>query len=132
MLRHRYNPLLAYKQSKLCGMLFAKGLNDRYARTGVRAYVVDPGLVNTDIGNKGTGGLVNLVWKLRKGSGVSPAVPAKTYAFLCDSGHQPQGLYYDQCRERRYSRQVTRENADRLWKLSEGPVQREIVKEDSQ
>jgi NAD(P)-dependent dehydrogenase (short-subunit alcohol dehydrogenase family) len=119
MLRRRYNPLLAYKQSKLLGMLFAKGMNDRLSDTATRAYVVDPGLVNTDIGNKGTGGLVDLVWKLRKGRGVSPAVPAETFAFLCDSERQPQGLYYYLCRERRFSGQVTAENAERLFRLSE-------------
>ncbi len=119
MLRRRYNPLLAYKQSKLLVMLFVKGLNDRLSQTGVRAYAVDPGLVNTDIGNKGTGGLVDLAWKLRKGCGVSPAVPAQTFAFLCDPVHQPQGLYYYLCRERRCSGQVTTENAERLFTLSE-------------
>ena len=54
MIKH-YNPLLAYKQSKLCNMLFAKGLNDRYGAKGLHAYGVNPGLVNTDIGNKTTG-----------------------------------------------------------------------------
>lgn len=52
MLTRRYNPLTAYKQSKLCDILFAKGFNDRYAQWGMRAYTVDPGLVRTDIGNK--------------------------------------------------------------------------------
>lgn len=119
MLRRRYSPLLAYKQSKLLGMLFAKGMNDRLSDTGVRAYVVDPGLVNTEIGNKGTGGLVDWVWKLRKGCGVSPDVPAQTFAFLCDTERQPRGLYYYLGRERRYSGQVTGENAERLFVLSE-------------
>lgn len=72
MFRRWYNPLIAYKQSKLCNILFAKGLNDRYGNTGIRAYVVDPGLVKTDIGNKETGFLVNLVWSLRKRHGVPP------------------------------------------------------------
>ena len=45
MLRKRYNPLTAYKQSKLCNILFAKGLDDRLEDTGVKSYVVDPGLV---------------------------------------------------------------------------------------
>ena len=119
MLSRRYSPLFAYKQSKLCGMLFALGLNERAAETGVRAYVVDPGLVNTDIGNKETGGLVNLVWKLRKGCGVPPSVPAKTYAVLCDPANAPLGLYYHQCRERRCSDRVTSENASQLWAISE-------------
>lgn len=119
MLRRGYNPLTAYKQSKLCDILFAAGFNERYAAMGVRAYVVDPGLVNTDIGNKKTGGLVNFVWMLRKRHGVAPAVPAKTYAFLCEQECAPKGLYYKLCKETAYSRQVTSENANRLFALSE-------------
>lgn len=129
MLRRGYNPLTAYKQSKLCNILFAKGLNDRYATSGIHAYVVDPGLVNTDIGNKQTGGLVNFIWALRKRRGVSPIIPAKTFAFLCGQPdapdapdvppQSPQGLYYYLCKEKAYSRQVTSENANRLFALSE-------------
>ena len=119
MLYRHYNPLTAYKQSKLCSTLFAKGLNDRFAQLGVHAYVVDPGLVRTDIGNKDAGGLVNLVWSLRKLGGISPEIPARTYACLCETQDAPSGLYYYLCRERAYSRKVTRENADRLFALSE-------------
>lgn len=119
MLRHSYNPLTAYKQSKLCNILFAKGLNDRYVSAGIHAYVVDPGLVNTDIGNKETRGLVNLIWAIRKRHGVSPEVPAKTYAFLCEQKIAPYGLYYYLCKEKNYSKQVTSKNAGRLFELSE-------------
>lgn len=119
MLSRGYNPLIAYKQSKLCNVLFAKGINDRYAAEGVRAYVVDPGLVNTDIGNKKTGTLVKLIWALRKLQGVPPTVPAKTYAFLCEQEKAPEGLCYYLCRETTYSKQVTSENASRLFALSE-------------
>ena len=118
MFSRRYRPLMAYKQSKLLSMLLAVGINERREATGVRAYVVDPGLVNTEIGSKETGGLVNFVWKLRKSSGVSPKVPAKTFAFLCDPAQEPQGLYYELTRERRYSAQVTRENAARLMAVA--------------
>jgi hypothetical protein len=34
MYEKRYRPLFAYKQSKLCNMLFAYGLNQRYADGG--------------------------------------------------------------------------------------------------
>lgn len=118
MLRKRYNPLTAYKQSKLCNILFAKGLNERLTDTGITAYVVDPGLVKTDIGNKQTGGLVNLIWSIRKKHGVSPDVPAKTYAFLLDKHPSPPGLYYCSCKEKEYSGQVTDNNADKLFALS--------------
>ena len=119
MMRQRYHPLIAYKQSKLCDILFAKALNDRYDKIGVRAYVVDPGLVQTAIGNKETGSLVNFVWSLRKRFGVSPEVPARTFAYLCETDGALQGLYYSDCQERSYSREVTCTNADRLFLLSE-------------
>jgi NAD(P)-dependent dehydrogenase (short-subunit alcohol dehydrogenase family) len=119
MLSRGYNPLTAYKQSKLCNILFARGLNDRFASTGIRAYVVDPGLVKTDIGNKETGSLVNFIWTLRKRHGFAPKIPAKTYAFLCGEEPAPRGLYYHNCRENTYSKQVTCDNAERLFTLSE-------------
>jgi NAD(P)-dependent dehydrogenase (short-subunit alcohol dehydrogenase family) len=119
MLKDRYNPLLAYKQSKLCNMLLARELNNRYAATGIQAYVVDPGLVKTDIGNKQTGGLVNFIWSLRKRQGTSPEVPAKTYAYLCEQQPPPAGFYFHNCRENRASKAVTDENARRLFTLSE-------------
>ncbi|NCB52974.1 MAG: SDR family NAD(P)-dependent oxidoreductase [Clostridia bacterium] len=119
MLRDGYNPLKAYKQSKLCNILFAKELNNHYGQKGVCACAVDPGLVKTDIGSKQTGGLVSFVWKLRKKHGVSPEIPAETYLWLCEQESSPKGLYYYLCGARRYSRQVTDENAARLFSLSE-------------
>jgi NAD(P)-dependent dehydrogenase (short-subunit alcohol dehydrogenase family) len=119
MLRKGYNPLTAYKQSKLCNILFAKKLNDRFTSEGIRAYVVDPGLVKTDIGNKQIGSLVNFVWEMRKKHGVSPEIPAKTFAFLCEQEAAPVGLYYYLCRQNKYSKQVTSANADKLFELSE-------------
>lgn len=119
MFSKKYNPLLAYKQSKLCNILFAYELNKLFSEDGVKAYVVDPGLVNTDIGNKQIGGIVNAVWALRKKHGVNAELPAETYAFLCEQEAEPGGLYYYLCEKRKYSKYVNGENAGRLFKLSE-------------
>jgi len=119
MLKDGYNPLKAYKQSKLCNILFTKELNNLYGKKGIHAYAVDPGLVKTDIGNKQTGGIVSFVWKLRKRHGVPPEIPAETYVYLCGQESAPTGLYYYLCREQKYSGQVTDENAARLFSLSE-------------
>lgn len=119
MFKKHYRPLRAYKQSKLCNMLTALELNHRLSSTGVRAYVVDPGLVRTDIGNKKTGGLVSLVWTLRKKYGQQPDQPAKTYVWLCSQTLAPEGLYYHDCQKRTYSRHVNDKNARRLYELSE-------------
>jgi NAD(P)-dependent dehydrogenase (short-subunit alcohol dehydrogenase family) len=119
MFQKRYHPLLAYKQSKLCNILFAKALNERFSRRGLHAYTVDPGLVRTEIGCKDTSGLVSLVWNRRKRRGVSPDIPAKTYVYLCKQEPAPEGLYYHLCKPERYGAQADRENAERLFHLSE-------------
>ncbi len=103
MLQKHYNPLTAYKQSKLCAMLFAQGFNQKLGESGVRMYVIDPGLVNTEIGSKETGGLVRFVWSLRKRHGVSPDVPAQTFAYVCNHMPAPEGLYYYNCALAPYS-----------------------------
>lgn len=120
MLQKRYSCLAAYKQSKVCGMLFAQAFNRRYASGGVRMYVVDPGLVNTEIGSKSTEFPVSQFWSLRRLGGVRPEIPAQTYAYLCSRQPTPEGLYYYNCTPRRYSRYVDDAQAsERLLTLSE-------------
>jgi NAD(P)-dependent dehydrogenase (short-subunit alcohol dehydrogenase family) len=119
MYKKHYSCLMAYKQSKLCNLLFAAELNRRYA-PGVRAYVVDPGLVNTEIGLKQTSGIVSWFWAWRGKHGVSPDVPARTYALLVGADAPPQGLYYYDCREAACSRHaLSAEDAKRLFELSD-------------
>ncbi|NLO49200.1 MAG: SDR family NAD(P)-dependent oxidoreductase [Clostridiales bacterium] len=119
MYQRRYNPLMVYKQSKLCNLLFAHALNRRLSGCPVRAYGIDPGLVNTDIGLKNNSRLTRLVWSVRRKKGVSPEVPAKIYARVCGQKHAPDGFYYAVHGETAFSRQVNDENAERLFALSE-------------
>jgi NAD(P)-dependent dehydrogenase (short-subunit alcohol dehydrogenase family) len=119
MYEKHYRPLMAYKQSKLCNMLFAYGLNDRYSGLGIRAYGIDPGLVRTDIGNKNTGGLVGFVWQRRKKHGVDPSVPASVYERLISSETAPGCLCQSISGPLKPSREVNKRNADRLFQLSE-------------
>lgn len=111
-------------QSKLCDILFAKGLNDRYSEKGISACVVDPGLVKTDIGTK-AGSIVKLVWRFRKPFGVHPSISAKTYAWLCKHEDMPEALCYYNWEPQKYSREITKQNADRLFELSYRLCERE-------
>jgi NAD(P)-dependent dehydrogenase (short-subunit alcohol dehydrogenase family) len=77
-----FNSLWAYKVSKLCNVLFSVELNNRQQGRAPHAFAVDPGLVNTDIGLKGTGSLVSFAWRCRQKAGVDPAVPAATILFV--------------------------------------------------
>jgi hypothetical protein len=42
----------------------------------VRAYAADPGLVNTDIGQKSRSLIASLIWRRRRKKGLSPAESA--------------------------------------------------------
>ena len=122
MMRRGYNCLLAYKQSKLANVLFTHEFNRRCAPTRIRAYAVDPGLVNTAIGEKGTSGLVRWFWRRRRRGGVSPSEAAKTVVHLATTPvlENPEAGYWKDCRPKRPSRYAQREDAmQRLWELSE-------------
>ncbi|HWQ59284.1 MAG TPA: SDR family NAD(P)-dependent oxidoreductase [Clostridia bacterium] len=117
MLQRGYNPLLAYKQSKLCNLLTAHEFNRRFGGSGVTFQCVDPGLVNTGIGCKDTGYLVNSIWSARRKKGREPEVPARTYLYLLGNERR-EGLYFGDCAAKRYSREVNDKNAQRLYEIS--------------
>jgi NAD(P)-dependent dehydrogenase (short-subunit alcohol dehydrogenase family) len=123
MHRRHYNCLLAYKQSKLANVLFTLELNRRLGdESRVRAYAADPGLVNTEIGLKGTSGIAYWAWEKRRAHGVSPEQGAATLLFLAThpSVGDARASYWKDCRPVQPSQFARRpEEAARLWELSE-------------
>jgi retinol dehydrogenase 12 len=116
-----YFGLWRYKVSKLANVFFTYELNRRLKTTSVRAFAVDPGLVNTEIGQKGTWGLSSMVWMLRRKSGQSPEIPAHTILFLCtDPTIQDSGnFYWRDCRPKNPSQLAQRADiARQLWDVS--------------
>lgn len=122
-LRRRYNGLLAYQQTKLAGVLFTHELNRRLgAQSSVLAFAADPGLVQTDIGLKGTPALVRWIWQRRRAAGVSPQESGRGVALLISQPNlQPsQSLYWKDGQPKKPSQQALDSNsARRLWILSE-------------
>ncbi|HEX2944490.1 MAG TPA: SDR family NAD(P)-dependent oxidoreductase [Clostridia bacterium] len=124
MLRKHYNCLLAYKQTKLANVLFATELNRRLSAVGstVRAFAVDPGLVNTDIGLKGTDGIVKKVWKIRSKGGTPAEQPARSIAYIVAEpcARKTGEVYWKDCSPLKPSRYSQRPDiAERLWEMSE-------------
>ena len=134
-LRRGYNPLRAYKQSKLANVLFTYEFNrrrmnrQRDEEMPVRAFAVDPGLVNTEIGHKNSAGPVYWIWTLRQHGGVSPAEGAATSLYLASAasdelreaarGDVGANAYWKNCRPIRSSRYSYKlKAAQRLWALS--------------
>jgi len=116
-----YFGLTAYKVSKLCNVLFSREFNRRNAGKSPRAFAVDPGLVNTEIGMKDTGGLAQLVWRSRKKLGVPPEEPAATIAFLASDPEviHSSEIYWHDSKPKNPSRNSNDlELARRLWRES--------------
>jgi retinol dehydrogenase 12 len=123
MMRRRFNTLFAYQQSKLGNVFFSTEFNRRFAKTTpMRAYAIDPGLVNTDIGLKGTGGIVSWFWGRRQQKGVTPEKGAETVVFVSadPSVEDALDVYWKDCAPLEPSKYSQRESeATRLWQLSE-------------
>ena len=122
-MRNRYNCLLAYKHTKLCNVLFTVEFKPQDEKEPQFALSpADPGLVNTEIGLKGTGGIEKWFWNIRMKGGVAPCVPGKALAFLAgdplpfESGEP----YWYSCKPKRPNAYALNANAGRLlWEASE-------------
>jgi retinol dehydrogenase 12 len=122
-IRHGYHGLKAYDATKLATLLFSYELARR-AGTGstISTYAVDPGLVKTDIGLKGNGGLVRGLWKIRTRGGIPPAQAAASVVVCAadEATRGKTGLYWKEGRPLRSSaRSYDEGDAWRLWELGE-------------
>jgi NAD(P)-dependent dehydrogenase (short-subunit alcohol dehydrogenase family) len=121
-LRRRYNCLLAYKQTKLCNVLFTAELRRRLGtETNVRAFAADPGLVKTDMGFKQTPALARWIWDRRRRGGISPEESAEGVVFLASepSIQDASEVYWKHGKPKPPNPYALDEAAaGRLWELS--------------
>jgi NAD(P)-dependent dehydrogenase (short-subunit alcohol dehydrogenase family) len=122
-LRHGYNCLLAYKQTKLANVLFTAELNRRLGeQSNLRAFAADPGLVFTEMGFKGNPALVRWIWDRRRRSGVTPEHSARGVVYLATEPsiqYSPE-IYWKDCHPKAPNPYALDEKAARrLWNLSE-------------
>jgi NAD(P)-dependent dehydrogenase (short-subunit alcohol dehydrogenase family) len=121
-LRRHYDCLLAYQQTKLANVLFTAELNRRLGpKSTVRAFAVDPGLVQTEIGYKGNPGIVGWVWSKRASAGISAEESGRDVAYLvAEPSIQGSGDVYWKARApKKPSREALDEkSARRLWEMS--------------
>lgn len=119
MLHRRYHNLTAYKQSKLCNVLFTMELHERLGGRLV-ALTFDPGLMRTEIGLKNTKPHERFVWQMRMRQAQDPSVAGTFLAAMAadEKFSGCGGQYYQLGVQKPPYAKATSESARRLWALS--------------
>jgi len=121
-----FNGLAAYGQAKLCNVLMAKSLQQRYGERGLTACALHPGtLVSTDIGrnSKPIGILMRLVSPFTKNTLQGAAT--SVFALVHEPAVEIAGQYLQDCRVVPCSAEANVPAvAQRLWQASEQWVAR--------
>jgi NAD(P)-dependent dehydrogenase (short-subunit alcohol dehydrogenase family) len=121
-LMRKYNPLRAYKQTKLANVIFTAELNRRLGEhSPVRAFAADPGLVDTDIGDKSGSGLARFIWSWRRRGGLKAGESAAGIVKLILKPEvvDPDAVYWKHGRPKKPNPWALDPEAGwRLWELS--------------
>lgn len=103
-------------------LLFTAEFNRRAKGLPMRAFAVDPGLVNTELGSKGMAGPEGFFCRLVLKHGMPPEVPAKCIAFaaMSDEALNIDAVCLKGCKIKKPDPYVYDEEAAvKLWKESE-------------
>ena len=119
-----YNAIDAYAQSKLANILFTKELARKGEGSGVNAYALHPGVINTELGRhlQDTYGPIVLMAKLVMPFVKTPESGANTtiYCAVEESIADHNGRYYSDCQEKQPASQAENiDDAKKLWEVSE-------------
>lgn len=123
-----YHPWKSYVQSKLANVLFTRELANRLQGTGITAYSLHPGVIQTEIGRHFWPTLP--LWKRVVCMPITffiknPTEGAQTtiYCAVEESLQNESGLYYSDCAPRTAApRGLDDEAAKKLWELSASMV----------
>ena len=121
-LRHGYNVVKAYSQSKLANVLFTRELAARLKGRGITVNCCHPGAVATNMGVDRETGFGKTITGLLNPFFLTPAQGAATAIYLAsdDAVAHISGGYFYKCRIAKSSRQSkSRKTARRLYELSE-------------
>ncbi len=115
----RFRSFRAYGASKLANVLFTHALAKRLQGTYVTAYVLHPGVINTDISRENDTPFVRLAYRVW---GRSLEEGARTSVYLATSPEviPLTGMYFEDCHAAPSSRaSYNRDAEERLWGISE-------------
>jgi NAD(P)-dependent dehydrogenase (short-subunit alcohol dehydrogenase family) len=117
-----YSSFKAYALAKLCNIYFAKSLAERYASSGITAYALHPGVVNTGFGSQ-LGGLGKVLMLLAKPFMITAREGAQTNIYLAgETKLNPKlsGQYVKKGKPVKPTLAAQNTSArNRLWQISE-------------
>lgn len=128
-LRHGYNVVRAYSQSKLANVLFTRELAERLMNRGITVNCCHPGAVATNMGVDRETGFGKTITSMLKPFFLTPAEGAATAIYLAtdEAVSNISGEYFYKCRIAKSSKlSKSRRIAGKLFELSEEMVQLEI------
>jgi NAD(P)-dependent dehydrogenase (short-subunit alcohol dehydrogenase family) len=120
-LKHRYNGMRAYQQTKLAMVLFSAEFNRR-TNTNIRAFAADPGLVDTGIASKSDFAPARWFWNWNRKRGIQPEEAAMGLVYLISEGsiQDSRETYWKHGISKTPSTiALNPEAASRLWSISE-------------
>jgi NAD(P)-dependent dehydrogenase (short-subunit alcohol dehydrogenase family) len=120
-IKNKYSPIRAYSVSKLCNILYTRGLARRLQGTGITANSLHPGFVKTRIGDDSTG-FGAVLFRLMKRFAITPEKGAETIVYLASSDDvaKTSGLYFYKCKPVEPSKLAQDDAAaERLWEYTE-------------
>jgi NAD(P)-dependent dehydrogenase (short-subunit alcohol dehydrogenase family) len=120
-LKDNYSTWKAYANSKLFNILFTVELANRLKGTGVTANCLHPGVIGSNFGSN-AGWLIRVFWKIAGPFMKSNREGAETTIYLATSDEvkDVNGAYFKDSKVATPSKAATdKENAERLWELSE-------------
>jgi NAD(P)-dependent dehydrogenase (short-subunit alcohol dehydrogenase family) len=118
----RYNPLKAYKRTKLANVLFTAELRRRLGPdSSIQVFAADPGLVNTGMGEKNPSLMAREIWKRRRLKGITPEQTAEgiIQLLLGSDRQEGEGIYWKHGKPQKpnpYS--LDPDHGWRLWEIS--------------
>ncbi len=115
----RYRPFRAYAASKLENVLFTHALVKRLQGTNVAAYVLHPGVINTDISRESNSPFVRLAYRIW-GRSLEEGALTPVYLATSPDALPLTGMYFEDCHAAPSSRaSYNRTAEERLWEVSE-------------
>jgi len=116
--KRTYGNVRSYCQSKLCNLLFTRELARRLHGTGVTANCLHPGVVATELFNKGGFSMMDI---MARTTARTPAQGANTTCYLAVSEEvaEESGHYYNNCRKWTVRRKAADDKlAKQLWDVT--------------